>query len=159
DLRGLAVHPQFLHLRRVVRKTAYRLMFAATVATGALAIPASANALSIEQAQAACRETVGHPAVQACMQGMKGSGGDREANLAKCRAANAPRMKACVQAALNKANGRANVAITVESGGKKDVVDLSRALPAGFVPPPRTITDITSVLDSEKPDAKKLAEM
>jgi CHAT domain-containing protein len=62
-------------------------------------------------------------------------------------------------ATLNKANGRANVAITIDDGAKKEVVDLGRALPAGFVPPPRTINDITAVLDNEKPDPKSLADM
>ena len=118
-----------------------------------------AHALSLEQAQATCRETVGHPIVHACMQGLKGAGGEREANHAKCRADAAPKVHACVQAALNKANGRANVAITIDTGTTKEVIDLSRALPVGFVPPPRTITDITAILDKEKPDPKRLAEM
>jgi len=92
------------------------------------------------------------------MQSLMRSGGDREANLAKCRAGVVPKVRACMQAALNKANGRANVAITVEDGArKKEVVDLGRALRAGFVPPPRTINDITAVLDSEKPDPKSYA--
>src|SRR6476660_7254750 len=73
-------------------------------ALGALSAPTTASALSLDQARENCRETVGHPIVHACMQGM--GGGDREANLAKCRAGVAPKMKACVQAALNKANGR-----------------------------------------------------
>ena len=85
------------------------------------------------------------------MQSLKGSGGDREANLAKCRAGVIPKVRACVQAALNKANGRANVAITIEGGAKKEVVDLGRALPAGFVPPPRTINDITAVSTAKSP--------
>ena len=129
------------------------------LAIGGLLAPSAAGALSIEQAREACRESVGRPIVQACMQSLRGSGGDREANLAKCRAGATPRVRACVMAALNKANGRANVAITVEDGAKKEVVDLGRALPAGFVPPPRTINDITAVLDNEKPDPKSLADM
>ena len=32
-------------------------------------------------------------------------------------------------------------------------------LPVGFVAPPRTISDITAILDSEKPDPKRLAEV
>ena len=62
-----------------------------------------------------------------------------------------------MDAALNKANGRANVAITVDNGAKKEMIDLGRALPAGFVFPPRTITDIAAVLDKEKPDPTSLA--
>jgi CHAT domain-containing protein len=118
-----------------------------------------AHALSVEQARESCHEQVGRPTFQACMQGLKGGGGDREANREKCQAVSKPKFHACVQAALNKANGRANVAITIDNGGKKEVVDLGRALPTGFVPPPRTIIDITAVLDKEKPDPKAVAEI
>src|SRR5260370_227519 len=57
-----------------------------------------ASALSKEQAIENCRQTVGSPIVRACMQGM-GKGGDREANLATCRAGVLPKMKACEMAA------------------------------------------------------------
>jgi len=119
-----------------------------------------AFALSLEQARASCRETVGHPIVHACMQGL-GKGGDREANLAKCRAGVQPQMTACVHAALNAANGRANVAIELYKNGKPkaDVVAPGNPLPAGFVAPPRTIADITAVLDNEKPDPATLAKL
>jgi CHAT domain-containing protein len=94
------------------------------------------------------------------MQGMV-KGGDREANLATCRAGVQPKMKACVHAALNAANGRANVAIEVYKNGKPkaEAVAPGNALPAGFVPPPRTIADITAVLDNEKPDPAMLAKL
>jgi CHAT domain-containing protein/tetratricopeptide (TPR) repeat protein len=121
---------------------------------------AQAFALSKEQAIANCRETVGRPIVHACMQGL-GGGGDREANLARCRAGASPKVKACVIAALNAANGRANVAIEMHKGGKpkEEAVAPGNALPAGFVPPPRTIADITAVLDNEKPDPALLAKL
>jgi len=101
-----------------------------------------AFALSKEQAIENCRQTVGTPHVRACMQGM-GKGGDREANLATCRAGVLPKMKACVMAALNAANGRANVAIELYKDGKPKPEALvpGNALPAGFVAPPRTIAD------------------
>src|SRR5262245_54784347 len=139
----------------------FRLLCAhSLLATGFwIASSGSCFALTLEQARGACIESVGRPNVQACMQSLKGGGGDREANLAKCRAGVIPKVRACVMAALNKANARANVAITIEGGAKKEVVDLSRALPAGFVPPPRTIKDIASVLDSEKPDPRSHAVM
>src|ERR1700694_1599574 len=119
-----------------------------------------ASALSKEQAVANCRETVGHPIVHACMQGL-GQGGEREANLAKCRAGVSPKVKACVLAALNAANGRANVAIELYKNGKPkaDAVAPGNALPAGFVAPPRTIADIAAVLDNEKPDPATLAKL
>ena len=125
---------------------------------GVVATSERAAALSKEQAIANCRETVGHPFVHACMQAL-GKGGDREANRAKCRASASPKVKACMLAALNAANGRANVAIEMYKDGKPkaDAVAPGNALPAGFVAPPRTIADITAVLDDEKPDPALLA--
>ena len=119
-----------------------------------------ALALSKEQAIANCRETVGRPIVQACMQGL-GRGGDREANLARCREGASPKVRACVIAALNAANGRANVAIEMYKGGKpkEEAMAPGNPLPAGFVPPPRTIADIAAVLDGEKPDPATLAKL
>src|SRR5260221_2674190 len=119
-----------------------------------------AFALSIDQARENCRATVGHPIVHAWMQGA-GKGGAREANLAKCRAGVHPKMTACVHAAMNAANGRANVAIEVYKNGKPKAEEVApgNALPAGFVAPPRTIADITAVLDNEKPDPATLAKL
>ena len=127
---------------------------------GVVATSERAAALSKEQAIANCRETVGHPFVHACMQAL-GKGGDREANRAKCRASASPKVKACMQAALNAANGRANVAIEMYKDGKPkaDAVAPGNALPAGFVAPPRTIADVTAVLDDEKPNPALLARL
>src|SRR5262245_32413313 len=114
-----------------------------------LLIPSVANALTVEQASESCRQSIGIPFVQACMQGKSGN---RDANLAKCRADIFPKMFACVQSALNRANGRANVPLAFHEKGETATVAPGNAPPAGFVAPPRTITDITSVLDNEKPD-------
>ena len=115
-----------------------------------------AAALTMEEARENCRNTVGRPIVQACMGGQKGEGPALEA----CRAKASPSVKACIHAALNKAHGRANVAISVDDGkAKKEAVNLGNALPAGFVPPPRSIADIAAVLDNEKPDPATLAKL
>src|ERR1700756_802926 len=66
----------------------------------------SAFALSKEAAIEHCRMTVGRPIVQACMRASGGAG-----NLEACRAKASPQVRACVMAALNAANGRANVAV------------------------------------------------
>ncbi len=137
--------------------------FATALAAGSIASVAlvatcgDALALSKEQAIANCRETVGRPTVMACM---RGSGGG-EANFARCRETAVPKVKACVLAALNAANGRANVPIEMYKNGKpkEDVVAPGNALPAGFVPPPRTISDIAAILDGEKPDPAVLAKL
>jgi CHAT domain-containing protein len=133
---------------------------AGLIALFAVLTGSDASALSKEQAIENCRQTVGMPIVRACMQGM-GKGGDREANLATCRAGVFPKMKACVMAALNAANGRANVALELYKNGKPkaDAVAPGNALPVGFVAPPRTIADITAILDSEKPDPAMLAKL
>jgi len=116
-----------------------------------LAAAGPASALSKEAALESCRMSVGRPIVQACV---KGGGGSLEA----CRARATPKVRACVMAALNAANGRANIAVSAPTEEAPKVAP-GTALPAGFVPPPRTITDITSILDNEKPDLKVIEEL
>jgi CHAT domain-containing protein len=141
-----------------------RLIVGALATFGSIVIalvgsPQGASALTMEQANANCRQTVGTPIVQACMQTLRGSG-DKESNLVKCRAKASPSVRACTMAALNKANARANVAVAIDDGKtKKEVINLGNALPAGFVPPPRSIADIAAILDNEKPDPATLAKL
>ncbi|MDB5516196.1 MAG: hypothetical protein JWQ17_2954 [Tardiphaga sp.] len=115
--------------------------------------------LSKEAALENCRMTTGKPIVQACVMALGGRQAPNfEANLASCRVKATPQVRACVMAALNAANGRANVAVEVP----KEAVPMAPAgtgLPVGFVAPPRTIADITAILDSEKPDVKKIEDL
>jgi CHAT domain-containing protein/tetratricopeptide (TPR) repeat protein len=117
------------------------------------------TALTIEQARENCRASVGRPIVQNCM---RSGGGDLET----CRTKATPKVHACVQAALNAANGRANVPVAIptepaprEPAGKNDKPSPAEPLPVGFVAPPRTITDITAILDNEKPDPKQIDKL
>jgi CHAT domain-containing protein/tetratricopeptide (TPR) repeat protein len=103
-----------------------------------------ASALTKEAAIENCRMSVGRPIVMACMRG----GGN---SFEGCREKARPQVVACVMAALNAANGRANVAVAVPTEAAPKPVP-GTALPAGFVAPPRTISDIRSILDGEKPD-------
>jgi CHAT domain-containing protein len=123
----------------------------AIVALGCLiGATAPAFALTKEAAVEHCRMTVGKPIFMACMQA---SGG--RASIEECRGKAKPKVVACVIAALNAANGRANVAIAVptEAAPKPQ----AGAMPAaGFVAPPKTISDVTAILDSEKPDLKTI---
>jgi CHAT domain-containing protein len=58
------------------------------------------------------------------------------------------------QTALDAANERDKaVALPIEDTPNASSAD---ALPAAFLPPPRSIADIASVLDNEKPDLKKI---
>lgn len=117
-----------------------------------------ALALTMEQAIASCKQGIGSQIVRSCMMAAGGSA-SRESARASRVAKATPAVRACVAQALNKANGRANVAIGAGDGKKKEAVNLDRALPAGFVPPPRAITDITAVLDNEKPDPGSIARL
>jgi CHAT domain-containing protein len=103
-----------------------------------------ASALTKEAAVENCRMSVGKPIVMACMRG----GGN---SFEGCREKARPQVVACVIAALNAANGRANVAVAVPTEAAPKPAP-GTALPAGFVAPPRTISDIRSILDREKPD-------
>ena len=116
----------------------------------------SAAALTKEAAAENCRMTVGKPIVQACMQA--GGGKKGGANLEACRAKASPKVKACVMAALNAANGRANVAVEMPKEAAPKL-DPGAALPKDFVAPPRNISDITAILDGEKPDQQMIAEL
>lgn len=130
-------------------------------------------ALTLEQARENCRNTVGRPIVQSCMRQRLGGGGGRgfggggggggngrPEDLEACRAQATPRVQQCVKQALNAANGRANVAapIPTERGQASQASGSQPTLPADFVAPPRTIVDITTLLDGEKPDPARIQE-
>ena len=110
-----------------------------------------ASALTKEAAIENCRMSVGKPIVMACMRG----GGN---SFEGCREKARPQVVACVMAALNAANGRANVAVAVPTEAAPKPVP-GTALPAGFVAPPRTISDIRSILDEEKPDPAVIEQL
>lgn len=116
----------------------------------------SAAALSREAALENCRMRVGKPIVQACMR--SGGGPLGGANLEACRAKASPQVRACAMAALTAANGRANVALELP----KEIapkLEAGTALPKDFVAPPRSIADINAILDGDKPDETKIAEL
>jgi CHAT domain-containing protein len=61
------------------------------------------------------------------------------------------------QTALDTPNGRGNiVAMPIEDTPN---VSLAATPPAAFLPPPRSIADIASILDNEKPNLKKIYEL
>ncbi|HWF95026.1 MAG TPA: CHAT domain-containing protein, partial [Xanthobacteraceae bacterium] len=127
----------------------------AAFAVLALAHPATAAALTHDQIVENCREAA-KPQMQVCMQGKKGSG-DRYSNLAACRAAVG---MAIVRACVTREEQRLAVGKAAPEAPKEPAAAPSRdAAPvaAAFVPPPRTIADITAILDGEKPDAATIA--
>jgi len=131
----------------VVRKDAAAVFFACFVA-GAL----PAQAATHEEIVESCRQSVGRPMVQACM-------GGRRDMLEQCKQKATPAVRACVikeeqRIAATKAAPAAPKDKEEEAAlkGERGMVA------AGFVAPPRTIADITAILDSEKPDPAKIAQ-
>ncbi len=113
--------------------------------------PDQGLALTKEKAVEDCRNSVGRPIVQNCM---RGGGG----NLEACRSQAAPKVRACVMAALNAANRRANVPVEIPKAAEP-AAQINIAVPTVFVAPPRTIADITAILDSEKPDPGRVSKL
>lgn len=118
----------------------------------------SASALELNQAIENCRATVGKPIVQACM---RSGGGSLEA----CRETAGPKVRACVQSAMQAARPKAALFDAAKVSAPKpgeaaaDAAALAAKGPASLVAPPRTISDITAILDQQKPDPAKIAEL
>jgi CHAT domain-containing protein/ribosome-associated translation inhibitor RaiA len=110
-----------------------------------------ANAQSHDAILQNCRDTVGRPLVRACMNHQKGP--PTEA----CRSKAGPAVRACYNratAGVSKPPPAApkdeEAAAAAKAGGGRVVTT--------FAAPPRTIADITAILDNEKPDEAKIAE-
>ena len=117
-----------------------------------------APALELNQALENCRDTVGKPIVMACMGGGRG-------NLESCRASAGPRVKACVQSAMAASRPKAQLFDAAKVSAPKpeeaaaSAAALANKAPASLVAPPRTISDVAAILDQQKPDAGKIAEL
>src|SRR6516165_11399838 len=116
-------HINFRPLQSIRNLLTIGLLLGSTVST---------FALTKEAAIENCRMTVGKPIVQACMHAGGGPAGG--ANLEACRAKASPHVKACVLAALNAANGRANVAVELPKEAAPKL-DPGAALPKDFIAP------------------------
>jgi len=110
-------------------------------------IAADALAQSHEALMELCKNTAGRPAVIACMAGQKGP--PTPACMAKGQAAG----RACYMREQAKIVKSAPAAPKEEPAAKN-----AGPVATTFVAPPRTIADITAILDNEKPDPAKIAE-
>lgn len=119
----------------------------------AVCVAAPAFAATFEEVQANCRNTVGRPIVQSCMAGQKGP--PTEA----CRAKASPSVQACILAVFRDIGARKGAPTTPTLDEEKVVGAMVNSGAATFVAPPRTIADITAILDNEKPDAAKIKEL
>jgi CHAT domain-containing protein len=128
---------------------------AASIVTASI-VPA--DALELNQAIENCRSSVGRPIVMGCM---RAGGGSLEA----CREKATPKVKACVQSAMAASRPKAELFDPAKLSKPKpeeaaaDAAVVASRAPVGLVAPPRTISDITAVLDQQKPDAGKIAEL
>ena len=134
------------------------IMSLSASALAAMSLPHPAFAATHEQIVAKCREAA-RPQVVACVRAkIGGRGGDREATIAACReSVGRPIVHACVLREEQKeAAGKPPPAAPNDEAAIAPN-DAGPVQPT-FVAPPRTIADITAILDSEKPDDAKIAE-
>ena len=115
-------------------------------------------ALDLNQAIENCRSSVGKPIVMACLRVGAGS-------LEACRATAGPKVKACVQSAMAASRPKAALFDPAKVSAPKpeqsaaDAATAANRAPVSLVAPPRTVSDITAILDQQKPDPAKLAEL
>ena len=83
---------------------------------------------------------------------MKGGGG----NLEACRAKAVPKVQACVQAAMEKALPKQAAPKAEEA---PTAADIAKVQPTSLVAPPRTISDVTAILDQQKPDPARTEKL
>jgi CHAT domain-containing protein len=113
-------------------------------------------ALDMNQAIESCRSSSGKPAYMACMQ----AGGIHEACFGKARSI----VQSCVRAAMTAARPKAALfsadKLAAPPGqGQVSATDAAKDAAATLVAPPRTISDITAILDQQKPDAAAIARL
>ncbi len=133
-----------------------RLRIRAALLAIGLLIPAAtatpAGAASHDQIVDMCRQAM-RPQIQACALA-KGLKGDPEAVRQQC---GAPLVRPCV---LREEQKQA-AGVAAPAAPKEEVPTAptgAAPLQPAFVAPPRTIADITAILDTEKPDAAKVAK-
>src|ERR1700722_3715211 len=127
----------------------YSGFFAFCVAAGLALGCGPVSAFDKEQAIENCRASLGRPVFTACMQG----GGNRESCMEKSR----PLVQACVRNAMPKA-----ALFSAEKpavAAKPSAADVAKDAAASLVAPPRTISDISAILDQQKPDPAAIAKL
>ena len=121
------------------------LRIAAAVLVVLAATPCSA--VSPKQIIEGCRESLGKPIVVACMRG----GGSFDT----CREKARPKVQACVQAAMEKSLPK----LTAPKEDAPAAAEIAKLAPTSLVAPPRTISDVTAILDQHKPDPARIEQL
>jgi putative hemolysin len=128
----------------------YSAFFALCMAAGFTLAAAPSSALEVAQAIEKCRASSGKPAYMACKQG----GGSHEACFDKSRSI----VQSCVKSAM--AAVAAKIApVTVEKLAAPSAAEIASDASASLVAPPRTISDISAILDQQKPDPAAIAKL
>ncbi|MEA2914797.1 MAG: hypothetical protein QOJ15_6878, partial [Bradyrhizobium sp.] len=114
------------------------------------------SALEMNQAIESCRSSTGRPAYMACKQ----AGGTHEACFGKARSI----VQSCVRTAMTAARPKAALfsadKLAAPPGqGQVSAGEAAKDAAATLVAPPRTISDITAILDQQKPDAAAIARL
>ncbi len=108
-------------------------------------------ALERDQAIESCRNSSGKPAYMACKQG----GGTHEACFARSRSI----VQGCVKSAMTAARPKAALfspeKLTAQP--KPNAADVAKDAAAPLLAPPRTVSDISAILDQQKPDPAEIA--
>jgi CHAT domain-containing protein len=108
---------------------------------------APASAVNPKQVIEGCRNSVGKPIVMACMKG----GGSRPTCFEKAK----PKVQACVQAAMEKSLPKT----AAKPEEAPTAADIAKVAPVSLVAPPRTVSDITAILDQQKPDPARAEQL
>jgi CHAT domain-containing protein len=115
------------------------------------------SALEFNQAIESCRASSGKPAYLACKQ----SGGTHEVCFGKARSI----VQSCVGSAMAAARPKAalfsadKLSAPPSAAGKPSSVEIANNAAASLVAPPRTISDISAILDQQKPDPAEVAAL
>lgn len=137
--------------------TRARIAAAVLFSLCSLASVVPASALELAEAQERCRASIGRPTYMACRQG----GAPHEVCMGKAKAAATPCVRSAMMAARPKAVlfDAAKVAAPSKADAAATAAALAQKAPASLVAPPRTVSDITAILDQQKPDPAKIAEL
>lgn len=127
-------------------------------------IASPAAAIDTEAVIEKCRETVGRPIVHACVRAkVERNGGPGQQYIEGCRPQAKPAVQACVAKALSAAIAKGAKAPPergdVIADPSKGEIEAARTAAVAFVAPPRTVADITAILDQQKPNPTEIAKL
>jgi CHAT domain-containing protein len=139
-------------MRRIAGFARTFASFCIVAAAVLLTTSSQLSALEKDQAIESCRNSSGRPAYAACKQ----SGGTHEACFARSRSI----VQGCVRSAMTAARPKAALfsAERLTARPKASAADIAKDGTAPLVAPPRTVSDISAILDQQKPDPDEVAK-